>query len=155
VFQPLMFHLIVDMVKFIILWFVFCLTHLLFVFFSFIFSVFFSENWITLLSTYLFFDGLLAIVSSVAQSCLTLCDPMDCSTPGFLVYHQLPEPAQTPVHDSSQWCHLTVSSSVIPFSSCPRYFPASVSFPAISYKVCYKNLFSSSTYHFMYSMIIL
>ena len=29
--------------------------------------------------------------SSVAQSCLTLCDPMDCSTPGFLVHHQLPE----------------------------------------------------------------
>jgi len=28
---------------------------------------------------------------SVAQSCLTLCDPMDCSTPGFPVHHQLPE----------------------------------------------------------------
>ena len=28
--------------------------------------------------------------SSVAQSCLTLCDPMDCSTPGFPVHHQLP-----------------------------------------------------------------
>ena len=55
----------------------------------------------------------------------------------------------------SWWCHLTISSSVIPFSSCLQSFPASVSFPAISYKVCYKNLFSSSTYHFMYSMIIL
>ena len=32
---------------------------------------------------------------SVAQSCPTLCDPMDCSTPGFLVYHQLPGLAQT------------------------------------------------------------
>ena len=32
--------------------------------------------------------------SSVAQSCLTLCDPMDSSTPGFPVYHQLPEPPQ-------------------------------------------------------------
>ena len=29
--------------------------------------------------------------SSVAQSCMTLCDPMDCSTPGFSVHHQLPE----------------------------------------------------------------
>ena len=29
--------------------------------------------------------------SSVTQSCLTLCDPMDCSTPGLPVYHQLPE----------------------------------------------------------------
>ena len=36
--------------------------------------------------------------SSVAQSCLTLCDPMDCSTPGFPVQHQLPELAQTHVH---------------------------------------------------------
>ena len=37
-------------------------------------------------------------VSSVAQSCLTLCDPMDCSTPGFPVHHLLPELAQTHVH---------------------------------------------------------
>ena len=36
--------------------------------------------------------------SSVAQSCLTLCDPMDCSIPGFLVHHQLLELAQTHVH---------------------------------------------------------
>ena len=33
--------------------------------------------------------------SSVAQSCPTLCDPMDCSTPGFPVRHQPPELAQT------------------------------------------------------------
>ena len=37
-------------------------------------------------------------VSSVAQWCLTLCYPMDCSMPGFSVYHQLPELAQTHVH---------------------------------------------------------
>ena len=36
--------------------------------------------------------------SSVAQSCPTLCDPVDCSTPGLLVHHQLPEFAQTHVH---------------------------------------------------------
>ena len=36
--------------------------------------------------------------SSLTQSCLTLCHPMDCSTPGFLVYHQLLELAQTHVH---------------------------------------------------------
>ena len=36
--------------------------------------------------------------SSVAQSCPTLCDPMDCNTPGFPVHHQLPELAQTHVH---------------------------------------------------------
>ena len=34
----------------------------------------------------------------VAQSCPTLCDPMDCSTPGFLVLHRLSELAQTHVH---------------------------------------------------------
>ena len=37
-------------------------------------------------------------VSSVAQLCLILCDPMDCSTPGFPVHHRLPELAQTHVH---------------------------------------------------------
>ena len=37
-------------------------------------------------------------VSSVTQSCLTLCDLVDCSTPGFLVHHQLLELAQTHVH---------------------------------------------------------
>ena len=36
--------------------------------------------------------------SSVIQSCLTLCDPMDYSTPGFPVHHQLLEPTQTHVH---------------------------------------------------------
>ena len=36
--------------------------------------------------------------SSVAQSCLTLCNPMDCSTPGFPVHHPLPKRAQTHVH---------------------------------------------------------
>ena len=36
--------------------------------------------------------------SSVIQSCLTLCDPMDCSMPGFPVHHQLLESTQTHVH---------------------------------------------------------
>ena len=44
-------------------------------------------------------------VSSVAQSCLTLCDPMDCSTPGLPVHHQLPELAQTHVHRVSDVIH--------------------------------------------------
>ena len=39
--------------------------------------------------------------SSVAQSCPTLYDPMDCSIPGFPVHHQLPEPTQTHVHHVS------------------------------------------------------
>ena len=36
--------------------------------------------------------------SSVAQSCLTLFDPMDCSTPGLPLHHKLPESTQTHVH---------------------------------------------------------
>ena len=36
--------------------------------------------------------------SSFAQSCLTLCNPMDFSMPGFPVHHQLPDPTQTHVH---------------------------------------------------------
>ena len=37
-------------------------------------------------------------ISSVGQSCLTLCDPMDYSMPGLPVHHQLPELTQTHVH---------------------------------------------------------
>ena len=64
---------------------------------------------------------------SVAQSCPTLCNPMNCSTPG------LPGPSPTPrVHSNScplrWWCHPAISSSVIPFSSCLQSFPASGSF---------------------------
>ena len=68
-----------------------------------------------------------AALSSVAQSCLTLCNPMDCSTPGFPVHHQLPELAQTHVHQVGD--AIQSSSSVFLFSSCPQSFPASGSFP--------------------------
>jgi len=43
-------------------------------------------------------SGILDLIVVVAQSCPTLCDPMDCSTPGFPVYHHFPELAQTHVH---------------------------------------------------------
>ena len=52
--------------------------------------------------------------SSVAQSCPTLCDPMNHSTPGFPVHHQLPEFTQTHVHrvgDAIQPSHLLLSPS--------------------------------------------
>ena len=64
--------------------------------------------------------------SSVTQSCLTLCDPIDCSTPGFPVHHQLPQLAQTHVYQVSDAIQ---PSSVVPFSSCLQPFPASGSFP--------------------------
>ena len=86
--------------------------------------------------------------SSVAQLCLTLCDPMDCSTPGLPIHHQLleltqihvhwveprspvleadaltSEPPGKPICPLSQWCHPTISSSVIRFSSRFQSFPA-------------------------------
>ena len=68
--------------------------------------------------------------SSVAQSCPTLCDPMDCSTPGLPVHHQLSE--FTHSCPLSWWCHATISSSVIPFSSCLQSFPASGLFKWVS-----------------------
>ena len=51
-----------------------------------------------------FFNSKYSIIPSccsVANSCLTLCDPMDCNTPGFPVLHCLPELAQIHVH----WAH--------------------------------------------------
>ena len=48
-------------------------------------------------------------VSSVTQSCLTLCVPMNCSMPGLPVHHQLPESTQT------WWCRPTISPSVVPY----------------------------------------
>ena len=66
--------------------------------------------------------------SSVAQLCLTLCDPRDCSMP------RLPCPSPTlraclNSYPSSWQCHPTISSSVVPFFSCLQSFPASASFP--------------------------
>ena len=73
--------------------------------------------------------SLVISISSVAQSCPTLCDPMDCSMPGFPVYHQLLEPTHSNSYPSCQWCHPNTSSPVIPFFSCLQSFPASGSFP--------------------------
>ena len=66
--------------------------------------------------------------SSVAQSCSTLCYPLDCS------HARLPCLSPTPKACSNScplnwWCHLTISFSVIPFSSCLQSFQASGSFP--------------------------
>ena len=53
-------------------------------------------------------------LSSVAQSCLTLCNPMDCSTPGSSVLHYFPEFTRTHVHwvsDAIQLSHLLLTAS--------------------------------------------
>ena len=67
-------------------------------------------------------------IRSVAQSCPTLCNPMNRSTA------RPPCPSTTPgiYHNScpsSWWCHPAMSSSVVPFSSHLQSFPASGSFP--------------------------
>ena len=67
-----------------------------------------------------------AVVQSLSH--VQLCNPVDCSTPGFPVLHYLMEIAQTHVHGVSDACP-TISCSVTPFSSCPQSFLASGSFP--------------------------
>ena len=63
---------------------------------------------------------------SAAQSCPTLCDPMDCSMAGFLVLHHVPELVQTHVH----WVGDAIQPShpVVLFSSRLQSFPATGSF---------------------------
>ena len=64
--------------------------------------------------------------SLVTQSCPTLCDPMNCSTPGLS-----PSPTSGIYPNScplSWWCHPTISSSVVTFSSHLQSFPVSGSF---------------------------
>ena len=82
------------------------------------------SNWILYRINFLFME--FSSVSSVAQSCLTPCDPMNCSMPGLPVHHQLPEFTQTHVHwvGDAIW----LFHPVIPFSSCPQSSPASGSF---------------------------
>ena len=71
--------------------------------------------------------SLISLITSV-QSCLTLCDPTDCSMPGFPIHHQHPEPTQTTC-SLCHWCHPNISSSVVRFSSHLQSFPAAGSFP--------------------------
>ena len=59
--------------------------------------------------------------------CPTLCNPVDCSTPGSPVLHYLLVSSNScPL---SWLCYLTISSSATPFPFCPQSFPASGSFP--------------------------
>ena len=60
-----------------------------------------------------------------------LCDPMDCSMPGSLVFHCLLFWSDS--CPPSQWCYLTITSSVAHFSFCLQSFPASGSFLPISW----------------------
>ena len=71
---------------------------------------------------FLKFSFLNIVVAVQSLSCLTLCNPMDCSTPGLPVHHQLPEFTQTHVHwvsDAIQPSH-HLSSPLLP----PSIFPS-------------------------------
>ena len=70
-------------------------------------------------------------ISSVQFSCSVISDSLQ---PHESQHARPPSPSPTPgVHSnscpSSQWCHSAISSTVVPFSSCPKSLPASGSFP--------------------------
>ena len=77
------------------------------------------------------------VISSVQLSCSVVSNPL---WPRGLQHARPPCPSPTPgVYPNpcplSQWCHPTISSSVVPFSSCLQSFPASGSFQMIDYMV--------------------
>ena len=78
-------------------------------------------------SRYCWEDGKFCFCCSVSQSDPTLFNPMDCSTPGFPYPSPSPRACSSSC-PSSRWCLPTISSSVVPFSSCSQSFPASGSF---------------------------
>ena len=84
---------------------------------------FFNDKFFSfiLLGTSLVFTYSFCQFSLVSQSCPTLCDPMDCSTPGFPVHQQLPELAQTHVHSVMPSNHLILC---LPLLLPPSIFPS-------------------------------
>ena len=69
----------------------------------------------------------LVFCCSIAQLCPTLCNPVDCSTPGSLSFTV--QQSLLKLMSTESMMHTAISSSVAPFSSCPQSFPASGSFP--------------------------
>ena len=74
------------------------------------------------METLIIYNHLFSLVSSVAQSCPTLCDPMNCSMPGLPVHHQLPEFTQTHVHRVSD--AIQPSYPLLSPSPWPSIFPS-------------------------------
>ena len=77
-------------------------------------NLFIGSTFVVVTCDQWFFMYYCNLVSSVAQSCPTLCNPINCSTPGLPVHHQLPEFTQTHVHrvgDAIQPSHLLSSPS--------------------------------------------
>ena len=93
---------------------------------SFLVSSLFSLSWYWFLICRQLFGFILVQFSRSVMSDTLWCHELQHARP--------PCPSPTPrVHPnpcpSSRWCHPTISSSVVPFSSCPQSFPASGSFP--------------------------
>ena len=83
--------------------------------------------------------------SSVTLLCPTLCDPMDCSMPGFPVHHQLPELAQTHVHhvsDAIQPSHPLLSPSPPAFKLSQHQGLSNESVLSIRWPKCWSFSFS-------------
>ena len=80
--------------------------------------------------------------SSVTQSCPIFCNPMDCSTPGFLVHHQLPKLVRTHVHWVSD--EIQPSHPIIPFF-CLQSLPASGSFPMSQFFISGQSIGASAS----------
>ena len=87
----------------------------------------FVNNFIQTLSIFFFYYFLILCLSSVLFSRWVMCNSL---WPHEVQHDRHPCPSTSPgVHPNpcplSQWCHQTVSSSVVTFSSCPQSFPAS------------------------------
>ena len=83
------------------------------------------------------YDEFNLICCSVIQSCLTVCDPADCSTPGLPVLHRLRELAQTQVHRVSDAVH--PSHPLPPLLLLPSILPAIWVFSSESALFCWMN----------------
>ena len=85
-------------------------------------------------------------ISSVQFSCSVMSDSM---RPHELLHARPPCPSPTPrvhsnSHPSSWWCHPAISSSVVPFSSCPQSLPGSESFPMSTLRMRWPKYWSFS-----------
>ena len=107
-------------------------------------------SWLDYIQDYLQF-------SSVAQSCPTLCDPMNRSTPGLPVHHQLLEFTQTHVHrvgDAIQPPHFLLSPS--PPKSLARHFISeSLTSSLHQHATFCRHVFACAIFHFWNSILFL
>ena len=88
----------------------------------------------TIFVTMFGFFSLFVCVSNTSIMLLSHFSRVRLFATPWITAHQAPGPSPTPrVHPDSrplsQWCHPAISSSVVPFSSCPQFLPASGSFP--------------------------